>query len=76
MSKDKSCSQAEKNQESLNLEKAILLCHLVSVRSTQGFVHVPPVILRCVVLVNQQYDWFRAVVFKPDWLDVYTFEGG
>lgn len=32
--------------------------------------------LRPVVLLHEHCDWLGVAVFKPDWLDVYTSEGG
>lgn len=50
-------------------DHGVLLCHSESVRS--ACVCVCPVIFSFYLPM-----FLRAPVFKPDWLDVYTSEGG
>lgn len=71
-------------------ERAVLLCHSVNVRSVwvRGLGNGDcvsvcafyPVIFSLyvlfVVLLDQHCDWLWAAIFMPDWLDVYTSEGG
>lgn len=67
-----------------SVERAILLCHSVNVRSVLGLSNgVCVCILPCnylslcsLIFLHQHCDWLKVAVFKPDWLDVYTSEGG